>query len=51
MKDALILPIQTLSLLWNGFWPKSRFESTLKDQFIEDGTVRKKYNVDDHFIV
>jgi hypothetical protein len=51
MKDALILPIQTFSLLWNGFWQKSRFVSTLKDQFVEDGTVRKEYNEDDHFIV
>ena len=50
VKDTLDIPIQPLLSLRDGFWPLSRITSTPKDEFIEDGNVRKKYTEDDHFI-
>ena len=43
MKDALVLPIQPISSLRDGFWPVSAVE----DEFIEDGSVCKEYDEDD----
>jgi hypothetical protein len=50
VKDALVLPIQSIPLLRDGFWPISQIASSVEDQFMEDGSVRKEYNEDDHFI-
>jgi hypothetical protein len=50
MKDALVLPIQPILSLRNGFWPVSRIASVVEDEFIEDGNVRKEYEEDDHFV-
>jgi hypothetical protein len=50
MKDALVLSIQPMPLLRDGFWPISRIVSTTKDEFIEDGSVRIEYDEDDRFI-
>jgi hypothetical protein len=41
LKDALVLPIQSIPLLRDGFWPETRIASTTKDQFSEDGSVCK----------
>jgi hypothetical protein len=50
VKDALVLPIQPISSLRDGFWPISRIASTIEDVFIEDGNVCKEYDEDDHFV-
>jgi hypothetical protein len=50
MNDALVLPIQPLPLLWNGFQLVTQFSSVLEDQFIEDGSICIQYNEDDHFV-
>jgi hypothetical protein len=36
--------------LQDGFWPVSRIVSATKDQFMEDGSVHKEYDEDDHFV-
>jgi hypothetical protein len=45
VKDALVLPIQPITSLWDGFWPVNRIASAG-----EDGSIRKEYDEDDHFI-
>jgi hypothetical protein len=50
MKDALVLQVQPLPSLCDGFWPVTRFAAALEDQFVEDGSVCKEYDEDDHFI-
>jgi hypothetical protein len=50
VKDVLVLSIQPISSLWDGFWPVSRIASTVEDQFMEDGSVREEYDADDHFV-
>jgi hypothetical protein len=46
----LVLPVEPLALLQDGFWPITRFTLDLEDQFIEDGSVCKEYDENDHFI-
>jgi hypothetical protein len=46
----LVLPVQTLPSLRNGFWPVTWFASTPEDVFLEDGSVHKEYDEDDHFV-
>ena len=36
--------------LQNGFWPSTRIAHATKDEFTEEGDVRKEYSDDDHFI-
>ena len=50
VKDALLRPIEVVALLSDGFWPIMWFASTLEVQFVEDGSVCKEYNKDDHFV-
>jgi hypothetical protein len=50
IKDALVLPVQTLSSLRDGFWPVTQFASALEDVFLEDGSIHKEYDEDDHFV-
>jgi hypothetical protein len=50
VKDALVLSIQPLSSLRDGFWLVSWIASAPEDEFIEDGNVRKECNEDDHFV-
>ena len=50
IKDALDLPIQSLPLPWDGFWPLSRIASAPEDEFFEDGNICEEYNEDDHFV-
>jgi hypothetical protein len=50
LKDALVLPIQPIPLLRDGFWPETRIASTIEDQFSEDGSVCKQYDEDDIFV-
>jgi hypothetical protein len=50
VKDALVLPVQTLSSLRDEFWPVTRFVTAPEDVFLEDGSVREEYDEDDHFV-
>jgi hypothetical protein len=50
VKDALLLSIQPIPSLWDGFWLVSRIASAADDQFMEDGNVREEYDADDHFV-
>jgi hypothetical protein len=50
VKDALVLSIQPLPSLQDGFWPISQIASAPEDEFIEDGNVHKEYDEDDHFV-
>jgi hypothetical protein len=50
VKDALVLPIQPIPSLQDGFRPVSRIASIVEDEFIEDGSVHKEYDEDDHFV-
>jgi hypothetical protein len=40
----------TTSLGVGWVWLVSRIASVPKDEFIEDGNIRKEYNEDDHFV-
>jgi hypothetical protein len=42
--------VQPISLLGDGFRPISQIATAIEDQFIEDGTVCKEYDEDDHFV-
>ena len=46
----MVLLVQTLSSLQDGFWLITRFASTPEDVFLEDGSVREEYDEDDHFV-
>jgi hypothetical protein len=50
VKDALVVPIQPMPLLRDGFWLVTQFASILEDWFIEDGSVCKEHDEDDHFV-
>jgi hypothetical protein len=50
VKDALVLPVQPLSSLRDGFWLVTWFTSALEDQFVEDNSVCEEYDEDDYFV-
>jgi hypothetical protein len=50
VKDPLVLLVQTLPSLRDGFWPVTQFASAPEDVFLEDGSVREEYDEDDHFV-
>jgi hypothetical protein len=50
VKDVLLLLIETMAMLCDGFWPIMQFALASEDQFVEDGSIQKKYNEDDHFV-
>jgi hypothetical protein len=50
VKDALVLPVQTLPSFRDGFWPVTRFASVPEDVFLEDDSVHEEYDEDDHFV-
>jgi hypothetical protein len=50
IKDALVLLVEPLALLWNKMWPITRFATSLEDQFSKGGIVCEEYSLDDLFV-
>lgn len=50
VEEALSLPLESPTTLRDGFWPSSRIEHTVEDQFTEFGDVREEYDEDTHFV-
>jgi hypothetical protein len=50
VKDALVLPMQPISWLQDGFRHVSQIASAAEDLFIENGIVCEEYDEDDHFV-
>ncbi len=50
VKNALALPTESYNLLRDGFWPQSRINHTLEDQYNEAGTSREEFDEDEVYI-
>lgn len=50
VKAALEVPIEPSNALRDGFWPSTRIDASLEDQFAEDGELREEFGEDDAFI-
>ena len=50
MRSVLNKPLLAGGPLKNGFWPSTRYEEELEDQFLDDGTVREELAEDLPFV-
>ena len=50
VRDALSLPMDLPTSLQDGFWPSTRIDRTMEDQFTDGGEVREEYDEDEFFV-
>lgn len=50
VKAALEVSIEPSNVLRDGFWPLSRIDATLEDQFAEDGELREEFGEDEAYV-
>jgi hypothetical protein len=50
VRDAMTLPMDTPSILEDGYWPTTRIAHAMEDEFTAAGDHREEYAADDHFV-
>lgn len=50
VRDALALPLDLPPTLRDGFWPRSRVDRSVEDEFTDIGDLREEFDEDDPFV-